>query len=42
MTPCERNQMVAELFKLGLDPDEIAYFIRAAIVELPRYVPGGN
>lgn len=39
MTAHERNQMVNALFALGLDADEIAYFLRAAIADLPRYVP---
>jgi len=40
MTAYERNQMVNQMFGLGLSADDIAYFILAEISGLPRYNPG--
>jgi len=40
MTTHERNQMVNQMFGLGLSADDIAYFILAEISGLPRYTPG--
>lgn len=42
MSAQEIIQMVADLFAMGMDGDDIAYMVSAAMAMLPVYVPGGG
>lgn len=41
MSMIERNAMVEEMIRIGLDVEEICYFVRADIVGADVYRPGG-